>query len=81
MVLDCIEPLAGGQFNAWLYYHNTTPANLHITIGENNKITPSPFDRAQPQVFARGTDWYFKLTSAASDLMCRDRAGRRAFAW
>jgi hypothetical protein len=69
LVLDCIEPLAGGRFNAWLYYHNTTPENLHIPLGENNKITPSPFDRGQPQVFARGTDWYFKVTSDGADLM------------
>ena len=68
VVLDCIEPLADGRFNAWLYYHNTASENVRIPLGEKNRITPSPFDRGQPQVFARGTDWYFKVTSDGSDL-------------
>lgn len=68
-VLDCVQPSGTSQYDAWLYYHNSADENRQIPIGENNKFTPPPFDRGQPTVFARGTDWYFKVTSDGSDLM------------
>lgn len=56
-ILDCVLPLASGQLRALFGYRNRLPVEARETrlvIGENNRFSPTPAGRGQPENFLAG---------------------------
>jgi len=52
--VDCGEDLADGSRRIYFGYRNLTAHDWLLPVGENNKITPPPFDQGQPTRFLTG---------------------------
>ena len=51
----CYETLPDGNRKVWFGYTNPNRKPKEIAIGNDNKVTPPPFDRGQPTRFKPGT--------------------------
>jgi len=53
-ILECVNYLGGGRYEAFFGYKNEGTETLQIPIGERNKFEPTPRDRGQPTTFYPG---------------------------
>jgi len=53
-VLECVDDNGDGTYTAHFGYCNRNCWWVHIPIGADNKFTPDPQDRGQPQFFKAG---------------------------
>ena len=55
-VVRCIDINNDGTLQAYFGYKNMNDFELHIPVGSNNKVIPSPEDRGQPENFFGGNN-------------------------
>ena len=55
-VVSCIDINNDGTLQAYFGYKNMNDFELHIPVGSNNKVIPSPEDRGQPENFFGGNN-------------------------
>jgi hypothetical protein len=58
-ILECVVDHGGGAFTAYFGYRNDNVSTVAVSIGANNKFTPTPQDRGQPIVFQPGRTPYY----------------------
>jgi cysteine-rich repeat protein len=69
-VLECVEKASESSFIARFGYRNDAVEDVGVSVGANNKFTPSPQDRGQPTVYLPGRQRYvFAVTFNGDNLV------------
>lgn len=53
-IVECVTNNGNGTYTAYFGYKNDNATAMTITVGTNNRFTPSPQDRGQPSLFQPG---------------------------
>lgn len=69
-VLECVTNNGNGTYTAYFGYNNKNSVSVYVPIYSQNKISPDPWDRGQPEVFKVGVwERVFSVTWTSGNII------------